>query len=171
MLFKTRETFMIKNYHLFSPLCLWKNNNYSSSWTYPLFFLHFLSFLFDFSSSHLWIYVYIYLCIYCTKIYLYFNKYLFIFIYNVCVCIHKWDNGKNVSLSCSLKSKYLKFFLRISFWSMNYLEVWKVISPGWRHRLFLTSLPSEEELTTLQEQDNTERILECGTEAEAPPAH
>lgn len=38
----------------------------------------------------------------------------------------------------------------------------------WRHKLFLTSLPSQEE-QPIQEQDITEKILEHRSETEAPP--
>ena len=37
------------------------------------------------------------------------------------------------------------------------------------NREFLTSLPPQEQLTTIQEQDTTERILEYEGEAEAVP--
>lgn len=42
------------------------------------------------------------------------------------------------------------------------------MSPRWQHRSFLTLLPKQEEqLTFIQEQDTTERVLEYGSEAEA----
>lgn len=43
-------------------------------------------------------------------------------------------------------------------------------SPRWQHSLFLTSVPSQEKQTTIQEQDTTERLLEHGGEAEVTPA-
>lgn len=43
-------------------------------------------------------------------------------------------------------------------------------SPRWRHRTFLSSLPSQEEpLTAVLGEDTTDKVLEPGGEAEAPP--
>ena len=44
-----------------------------------------------------------------------------------------------------------------------------MMSPRGQHRLFLTLSPSQEQLIYFQEQHTTERILEHGGKAEAPP--